>query len=69
MTNEDSFVSANELSKKVVISQRKIEETLKKLKDKGILIRIGPDKGGHWEIIKATNDQLPVYQFTHLPKK
>jgi len=29
------------------ISKRKIEENMKKLKDK----RVGSDKGGYWEII------------------
>jgi ATP-dependent DNA helicase RecG len=36
----------------VGISERKIRENIKKLKSKGFLKRIGPDKGGHWEIDK-----------------
>jgi len=28
------------------------KEYLDKLKKKGILRRVGPDKGGHWEVIK-----------------
>jgi ATP-dependent DNA helicase RecG len=34
------------------ISLRKIKENISKLKDKGLLERVGPDKGGHWKIIK-----------------
>jgi ATP-dependent DNA helicase RecG len=43
-------ISALELSKRIGISKRKIEENMRKLKDLGILKRIGPAKGGHWEI-------------------
>jgi len=45
-------VSARELSILVGISSRKIEENIVKLKKKGLLKRVGPDKGGYWEIIK-----------------
>jgi len=34
------------------ISTRAIEKQLDKLKQKGIIRRVGPDKGGHWEIIE-----------------
>jgi len=36
-------------------SPRTIENYIKKLKNKGILYRIGPNLGGHWKII--TNDK------------
>ena len=49
---KESTISAKELSKLLGISQRKIEDNLSKLKDKGMLRRIGADRGGHWEIIK-----------------
>ena len=32
-----------------------IKWQLKSLQDKGILRRIGPDRGGHWEINESTN--------------
>jgi ATP-dependent DNA helicase RecG len=44
-------ISLAQLSKNVKISQTAIENNIKKLKQKGILTRIGPAKGGHWEII------------------
>ena len=44
-------ISLSQLSKNVKISQTAIENNIKKLKQKGILTRIGPAKGGHWEII------------------
>ena len=41
-----------ELTQLVGISERKIKENISKLKAKNMLRRIGPDKGGHWEVIK-----------------
>jgi len=38
------------LSKIIEISSRKIEENIVKLKIKGLLVRIGPAKGGSWKI-------------------
>ena len=43
-------ISAEELSSIVGISVRKIKENLAKLKAKGLLERIGPDKGGYWKV-------------------
>jgi len=40
-----------ELSRLVVISERKIKTNILKLKEKGLIRRIGPDKGGYWEVI------------------
>ncbi len=45
-------VSAQELSKTLGITSRAVEKHLSRLKEKGIIKRIGPDKGGHWEIIQ-----------------
>ena len=49
---ENKRVTTFEMSKIVKISQRKIKENIAKLKDYGIIERIGPAKGGHWEIVK-----------------
>ena len=46
------YVSARELSEIVGISSRKIEENIKKLKAQGVVKRLGPAKGGYWEIVK-----------------
>ena len=29
-----------------------IDKNIRKLKMEGTIIRVGPDKGGHWEIIE-----------------
>jgi ATP-dependent DNA helicase RecG len=44
--------SAREIAGIVGISHRKIQENIKKLKDLGVLKRIGPAKGGHWEVLE-----------------
>ena len=49
---KDKLITVKELSKIVGISERKIKENIKKLKQKGLLKRIGPAKGGYWEVIE-----------------
>ena len=44
--------TVREISEMLGLSRRGIEEQIKSLKQKGIIRRIGPDKGGHWEVIK-----------------
>ena len=52
LINENKFISIPELSKMLKISSTAVENNLAKLKKKGLLKRIGPDRGGHWEIIR-----------------
>ena len=35
------------------LSKKTVEYNMEKLKEKGIINRIGPDKGGHWEIVNV----------------
>jgi ATP-dependent DNA helicase RecG len=42
-------VSAQELADMIGITRRAVEKHLSKLKEKGVIERVGPDKGGHWE--------------------
>lgn len=48
--SENPYVTAQELAVIAGISKRKIEENLSKLKSKGLIERIGADKGGYWQI-------------------
>ena len=43
--------TARSISKEVGIAPRNVQEHLKYLQEAGILRRIGPDKGGHWEVL------------------
>ncbi|MBI2136385.1 winged helix-turn-helix transcriptional regulator [Candidatus Woesearchaeota archaeon] len=43
-------VSTTEIAMKLGLSSDTIKEYLERLKNKGILKRVGPDKGGYWEV-------------------
>ena len=45
-------ITVREMSEILGLSRRGVEEQMKSLKQKGVIRRIGPDKGGHWEVIK-----------------
>jgi ATP-dependent DNA helicase RecG len=45
-------ITTKELAENVGISKRKIEENISKLKKKEVLRRIGPARGGYWEVIQ-----------------
>lgn len=49
---ENSKLSAVALAERIGISAKAVEKHLSNLKADGIIKRIGPDKGGHWEIIE-----------------
>lgn len=48
---QDPKLSAVSLAEKVGISARKVENNIKKLKEKGLLIRQGSPKKGYWIIV------------------
>ena len=50
LISDNKYISAQELAELLGISSRAVEKQIANLKDKGILKRIGPDKGGHWEV-------------------
>lgn len=43
--------TAQSISKEINIASRNVQEHLRKLQEQGVIRRIGPDNGGHWEII------------------
>ena len=45
-------ITQKELSRRIGITEKNIRNNILILKQKGLLKRVGPDKGGHWEIIK-----------------
>lgn len=45
-------ISAEEISKRISLTKRTVERSIKKLKDKNIIFRIGPDKGGYWKVVR-----------------
>jgi ATP-dependent DNA helicase RecG len=45
-------VSAREIADMIGISQRAVEKHISRLRDENRIRRIGPDKGGHWEVVQ-----------------
>ena len=52
LLTDNNKLSAVALAERIGISAKAVEKHLSNLKADGIIKRIGPDKGGHWEVIK-----------------
>ncbi|MCX5810232.1 MAG: putative DNA binding domain-containing protein [Proteobacteria bacterium] len=52
LINRDAFVSTVHLGEILNISKRAVLKQIQKLKEQGRLKRVGPAKGGHWEVIE-----------------
>ena len=48
----DQNITTSEMAIKIGVSPDAVKKHLAKLKMKNLIIRVGPDKGGHWEIVK-----------------
>ena len=46
------YITTAELSNIIGLSVSGIEKNLRQLKEQDKIKRIGPDKGGHWEVVK-----------------
>ena len=51
LIKQNIHITAGELAQSINVSKKTIEWIIKQLKTKGKLRRIGPDKGGHWEVL------------------
>ena len=52
LLRQHPHMAARELARQVGISSRKIEQNIARLKGLQLLKRIGPPRGGHWEVLK-----------------
>ena len=50
---KNARISRSQLSKKLGIKPDTAKEYIKKLRDKGVLRRVGKTSGGHWEVIEG----------------
>ncbi len=50
LLSKDATMSITSLAEKIGISTTAVENNIDKLKDKGLLERKGPAKGGHWVV-------------------
>ena len=48
---ENPFISRQELAAKLEMTEDRVKWNLNKLKAQGAILRVGPDKGGHWEAL------------------
>ena len=52
LMKDNPKITVAKLSEQLHLSRRGIEESIKSLKANNIIRRVGPDKGGHWEIVE-----------------
>ena len=50
LLSQDNSLSAAALAERIGITPKAVEKHIAKMKAEGLLKRIGPDKGGHWQI-------------------
>lgn len=50
---QNVFITIPELAKQIGVTKRSIERNIQKLKQDELLKRLGPDKGGRWEVIES----------------
>ena len=51
MVAENPAITIRELAASLGFSHAGIEKVIRRLKQEGRLKRLGPDKGGHWEVV------------------
>lgn len=52
LIRENHKISASKIAEILLITSRTTQRDLTVLKEKNIIKRVGPDKGGHWEILE-----------------
>ena len=50
IVSDNPYITQSELASKLGISIVHVNKNMKKLQSLGIIRRVGPDKGGHWEV-------------------
>ena len=58
LIQQNNYITIREMSAVLKISGRAVIKNLNKLKSDGILKRIGPDKGGYWEVMKKHEEVI-----------
>ena len=55
MLSQDNTLSAAALAKRIGITPKAVEKQIAGLKADGALRRIGPDKGGYWQVVEKAD--------------
>ena len=53
-------LSAKKIAEEFELTTRAVEQNLKSLKERGLIIREGPAKGGHWVVAEEVKNKLKV---------
>ena len=53
LVKENAYITTQRMADLIGIDRSNVARAIKKLQLQGILRRVGPDKGGHWEIIST----------------
>ena len=53
LVKEDAYITTQRMADLIGIDRSNVARAIKKLQLQGILRRVGPDKGGYWEIIST----------------
>lgn len=48
----DALITIPELAAEIGVTERSIERNIQKLQEDGRLRRVGPARGGHWEVLE-----------------
>lgn len=57
---DNPAITTQEIAEVLDLSIAGIEKAIRTLKKQNRLRRIGPDKGGHWEVIIKTGDNMTI---------
>ena len=55
LLSQDNTLSAATLAERIGITAKAVEKQIAALKADGVLRRIGPDKGGYWQVVEKTD--------------
>ena len=56
LLSQDNSLSAAALAERIGTTQKAVEKHIAKMKAEGILKRVGPDKGGHWQVAEKASE-------------
>lgn len=56
LLSQDNTLSAATLAEQIGITAKAVEKQIAALKADGVLRRIGPDKGGYWQVVEKRID-------------
>ena len=58
MILRNAKVTSIQMAESLGINRSAVSKHLKKMQEDGIVRRVGPDKGGHWEITESESTEI-----------